>query len=130
MNRREFITGGAVALAAAPVAGVGTGPSARSGEIAYARTLPVKVETDVFVAGGGPAGVAAAVTAREAGARVFIAEGFTCFGGMGTAARVPVFMPWGDGVRDLACGFARASVNGCGQRAACRVRVARSTSRS
>ena len=105
MNRREFLTGSALALAAAPVAGAGTGPSARPGEIAYARTLPVKVETDVFVAGGGPAGVAAAVAARELGARVFIAEGFTCFGGMGTAARVPVFMPWGDGVRDLACGF-------------------------
>ena len=105
MNRREFITGSALALAAAPVTGAGTGPRARPGEIAYARTLPVKVETDVFVAGGGPAGVAAAVAARELGARVFIAEGFTCFGGMGTAARVPVFMPWGDGVRDLACGF-------------------------
>ena len=105
MNRREFITGGALALAAAPVAAAGKEPAVRFGEIAYARTLPVKVETDVFVAGGGPAGVAAAVAARTAGARVFIAEGFTCFGGMGTAARVPVFMPWGDGVRDLACGF-------------------------
>ena len=105
MNRRSFIKSGALAFAAAPVAAAGKEPAARSGEIAYARTLPVKVETDVFVAGGGPAGVAAAVAARTAGARVFIAEGFTCFGGMGTAARVPVFMPWGDGVRDLACGF-------------------------
>jgi len=77
----------------------------RSSGIAYSRALPVKVETDVFIAGGGSAGVAAAVAARSAGARVFLAEGFTCFGGMGTAARVPVFMQWGDGIRDLACGF-------------------------
>ena len=77
MNRREFITGSALALAAAPVAAAGKKPDAQPGEIAYARTLPVKVETDVFVAGGGPAGVAAAVAAREAGARVFIAAGFT-----------------------------------------------------
>ena len=105
MNRRSFIKGSALALAAAPAALAKNVPSARANELAYARTLPVKVETDVFVAGGGPAGVAAAVAARELGARVFIAEGFTCFGGMGTAARVPEFMPWGDGVRDLACGF-------------------------
>ena len=93
-----------MALPAAGLAGtaVGTQPS---GEMRYSRTLPVKVETDVFVAGGGPAGVAVAVAARSAGARVFLAEGFTCFGGMGTAGRVPVFMQWGDGVRDLAQGF-------------------------
>ena len=64
MSRREFLTGSALALAAAPVAGATKGPDVRPGEIAYARTLPVKVETDVFVAGGGPAGVAAAVAAR------------------------------------------------------------------
>ena len=64
MNRREFITGSALALVATPVTGAGTGPSARPGEIAYARTLSVKVETDVFVAGGGPAGVAARYPTR------------------------------------------------------------------
>ena len=79
--------------------------SAPAGSIPYSRPVPVKVDADVFVAGGGPAGVAAAVAARSAGARVFLAEGFSCFGGMGTVARVPVFMQWGDGVRDLACGF-------------------------
>ena len=73
--------------------------------MAYAREIKVKVETDVMVCGGGSAGVAAAVAARAGGARVFLAEGFSCFGGMGTAARVPVFMQWSDGVRDLACGF-------------------------
>ena len=104
MRRREFI--GGVALAAGmvphPAECVGNPPGAG---VAYSRRFPVKVETDVMVCGGGAAGVAAAVAARAAGARVFLAEGFSCFGGMGTAARVPLFMQWGDGVRDIACGF-------------------------
>ena len=91
-------------LGAADSSGCATSMS-RNGEISYSRKLPVKVTADVFIAGGGPAGVAAAVAARSAGASVFLAEGFTCFGGMGTAARVPVFMDWNDGVRDIACGF-------------------------
>lgn len=108
LGRRSFLKGAAVA-----VAGVGLPTGARAAtaaadagrSLAYARRLPVRIETDVMVCGGGAAGVAAAVAARAAGARVFLAEGFSCFGGMGTAARVPLFMQWGDGVRDLACGF-------------------------
>ncbi len=106
MNRREFIKGAAIMAGTAPVAGWKSYEQSASGAgIRYSRTLPVKVETDVMVCGGGAAGVAAAVAARKAGAMVFLAEGFTCFGGLGTAARVPVFMQWGDGERDLACGF-------------------------
>ena len=103
LGRRGFLQG--VACAALPDMGaaglVGTVPRT----VEYSRRLPVAVETDVFVAGGGPAGVAAAAAARSAGARVFLAEGFTCFGGMGTAARVPVYMQCGDGVHTLAAGF-------------------------
>lgn len=73
--------------------------------LVYSKRLPVKVETDIFVAGGGPAGLAAAVTAARAGAKVFLAEAHTCFGGMGTAGRIPLFMTWGDGIRNLATGF-------------------------
>lgn len=107
LDRRGFLTGFAGVCLSVPAASAADreGPVPRRGEISYSRTIPVKVETDVFIAGGGPSGVAAAVAARAAGARVFLAEGFTCFGGLGTAARVPVFMDWGDGVRDLACGF-------------------------
>lgn len=109
IGRRGFLAGMAGTVAAVPataLAGTANTPAkSRDGTVAYSRSLPVKVETDVFVAGGGAAGVAAAVAARSAGARVFLAEGFTCFGGMGTAARVPVFMRWDDGERDLACGF-------------------------
>lgn len=112
MNRREFMTGAALAAvggtvpfgarAAAPTKG--TGPSGK-GTVPYSRSLPVKVETDVFVAGGGPAGVAAAVAAARHGAKVFLAESHTCLGGMSTAGKVMVFMQWGDGVHPLADGF-------------------------
>ena len=106
MNRREFIRGAAIAAAGAGLpAGTCAAGLAADGKLAYAREIAVKVETDVMVCGGGSAGVAAAVAARAAGARVFLAEGFSCFGGMGTAARVPVFMQFGDGIRPLAAGF-------------------------
>jgi len=60
---------------------------------------------DVFVAGGGPAGCAAATLAARQGSRVFLAEGQNCFGGMGTCGLVPAFMAFGDGVSQLAAGF-------------------------
>ena len=102
ISRRVFL-GGAASLAATS-ASAGTTAGAPSC-VSYQKRLAVKHETDVFIAGGGPAGVAAAVAARKLGARVFLAESHTCFGGMSTAGRVMVFMQYGDGVRDLAAGF-------------------------
>ena len=66
--------------------------------IQYRKSIEVRHEVDVFVAGGGPAGVAAAVTAARQGRSVFLAEGHSCFGGMGTAGLVPLLMMLGDGV--------------------------------
>ncbi|MBR7071298.1 MAG: FAD-dependent oxidoreductase [Clostridia bacterium] len=71
-------------------------------KISYEKSIPVKYETDVFVAGGGPAGVAAAYTAAKNGASVFLAETFGAFGGAGVHALVPAFMQFGDGVNFLA----------------------------
>ena len=82
-------------------------PAASGPTIAIERRLPVRHEVDVFIAGGGPAGVAAAVAARAQGAEVYLAEGHSCFGGMGTAGLVPVFMPFSDGVHFLAEGVGR-----------------------
>ncbi len=76
-------------------------------QVRYSREIPVRWEVDVFVAGGGPAGVAAALTAARQGCRVFLAEAHTCFGGMGTAGMVPVFMTFTDGVNFLADGVGR-----------------------
>ena len=73
--------------------------------IQYNRSLPLKYETDVFIAGGGPAGVAAAVSAAQNGAKVFLAEAEGALGGMGTLGLVPVFMEFSDGVHFVAAGI-------------------------
>jgi hypothetical protein len=49
---------------------------------------------DVVVAGGGPAGIAAALSAARAGARVAVIEATGAFGGMGTTGLVPAFCPY------------------------------------
>jgi len=72
---------------------------------AFKREIPVRGEVEVFVAGGGPAGVAAALAARRQGRKVFLAEARTCLGGMGTAGMVPIFMQFADGVHFVAGGI-------------------------
>ena len=71
----------------------------------YQRELKIKYETDVFVAGGGAAGIAAAVAASRGGARVFLAESGGAFGGLGTTGMVPAFAPFDDGENILASGI-------------------------
>lgn len=53
-----------------------------------ARQIPVHDETDVLVVGGGPAGCAAAVAARRAGARVTLVERYNHLGGLSTGGLV------------------------------------------
>ncbi len=76
--------------------------------LSYSRDLPIRYDVDVLVAGGGPAGVAAALAAARQGADVLVIEAHTCLGGMGTAGGVPVFMQFGDGINFLADGIGRA----------------------
>jgi hypothetical protein len=73
----------------------------------YQKQVPIRHEVDLFVAGGGPAGIAAALVAAREGRSVFLAEDQACFGGMGTAGMVPAFMTFGDGVNFLADGVGR-----------------------
>ncbi len=73
----------------------------------FERDIPVKHKVDVFIAGGGPAGIAAALSATRAGASVYLAEKEQCFGGMATAAIVPAFMRFSDGVNFLSGGVGR-----------------------
>ena len=107
-NRRDFLKG---SVAAAAIGGLGSiaddGRAAESpgDELVFQRRITVRHEVDVFVAGGGPAGVAAAVAAARQGARVFLAERNTCLGGMGTAGMLPLFMQFTDGVHMLAGGI-------------------------
>jgi hypothetical protein len=80
-------------------------------KIFFDREIPVRYDVDVFIAGGGPAGVAAAVAASKQGSRVFLAEGHSCFGGMGTAGLVPWFSPFTDGINFLAGGVGQEIFN-------------------
>ncbi len=57
--------------------------------INYSKRIPVRADVDVFVAGGGPSGMAAAITAARRGAKVFLVEALGAFGGMGGAAGLP-----------------------------------------
>ena len=75
--------------------------------ITFRRDIPVRHEVDIFVAGGGPAGCAAAIAAARQGLSVFLAERHSCLGGMGTAGLVPAFMTFTDGEHFLADGIGR-----------------------
>lgn len=80
-------------------------------QVTFNRTIPLRHEVDVFVAGGGPAGVAAAVCAARSGCSVFLSEGQGCLGGMGTSGLIPAFMQFSDGVNFLAAGIGEEILN-------------------
>lgn len=58
---------------------------------------PVKYEYDVVVAGGGVAGIAAALAAARQGARVALLEKQFMLGGLATAGLVTIYLPLCDG---------------------------------
>ncbi len=76
-------------------------------ELTIQKNLFVRYDVDVCIAGGGPAGVAAAVAAARCGASVFLAESSGSFGGAATVALVPAFMQFTDGVHFVADGIGR-----------------------
>ncbi len=61
------------------------------------RELPVRHCCDVLVAGGGIAGIAAALAAARTGARVILLEKEWVLGGLGTLGLVTVYLPLCDG---------------------------------
>ncbi|MBR7041196.1 MAG: FAD-dependent oxidoreductase [Clostridia bacterium] len=76
-------------------------------DIGYSKRIPVKREADVFVAGGGPAGMSAAVAAARLGHSVFLAESGFALGGAAVNMLVPAFMPFGDKLTFYAGGIGR-----------------------
>ena len=63
-----------------------------------ARELPVHGRSDVIVAGGGIAGIAAALSARRAGAeRVLLIEREFTLGGLATLGLITIYLPLCDG---------------------------------
>jgi hypothetical protein len=74
------------------------------------REIPIEEGYDVVVAGGGPAGSAAAISAARLGAKVLLAEAMGCLGGMGTSGLVCAFDPMSNGERALVGGVMREIV--------------------
>jgi hypothetical protein len=76
-----------------------------------AREAPVLAEADVVVAGGGPAGLGAAVAAARQGARVVLCERYGFLGGNFTVASVGtvcgLYLDTGDGFDFVVGGIAR-----------------------
>jgi hypothetical protein len=106
-SRRQFLTSSVVTAAMGTVGGDRLSEAAPVGEdeVVLEQRIPIRHAVDVFVAGGGPAGVAAAVTAARQGKRVFLAEANACLGGMATAGMLPIFMQFTDGEHMLAAGI-------------------------
>lgn len=61
------------------------------------QSVPVKGVYDVIVAGGGVAGVSAAVAAKRMGKKVLLIEKTICLGGLATIGLVNIFVPMCNG---------------------------------
>lgn len=66
----------------------------------------VNSDYDVIVAGGGPAGCAAAVSAAREGAKTLLIESTGVLGGLGTSGLVPAWCPFSDGEKVIYKGLA------------------------
>ena len=62
------------------------------------RRIPVAAETQVLVAGGGIAGVAAALSAARNGAKTMLIEREFALGGMATLGLITIYLPLCDGM--------------------------------
>ncbi len=97
---------GGAAGAAMGLTGIHLGVAeTKAGTFRLTRDIPVEDGYDLVVAGGGPAGAAAAICAGRLGAKVLLIEATGCMGGMGTSGLVVAFDPMSDGERPLVGGF-------------------------
>lgn len=75
--------------------------------ITYRKELPLYKESEIVVAGGGPSGVAAAVTAARSGRRVLLLEQSGTLGGASVLSMVAELMNFDDGERFVSTGIGR-----------------------
>ncbi|MBN1345156.1 MAG: FAD-dependent oxidoreductase [Phycisphaerae bacterium] len=79
--------------------------------VRWEREIPSRLAVDVLVVGGGPAGIAASLSAARLGASVLLVEQQGCLGGLGTSGLVPGFCPMSDGERVIVGGIGREVVD-------------------
>jgi ribulose 1,5-bisphosphate synthetase/thiazole synthase len=93
------------AAAASSVTAASAGQSKTASTYRFTRDIPIDQGYDLAVAGGGPAGAAAAICAARLGAKVLLVEATGCLGGMGTSGLVTAFGPLSDGEKLLIRGL-------------------------
>ncbi len=113
LSRRNFLkkTGTAI-IAAGALSNIGTlgafaNPKEKTLNNASGSKLrPMDDSWDVIVAGGGPAGCAAAIAAAREGARTLLIESTGMLGGMSTAGNMNAWCPFTDGEKVIYKGIA------------------------
>ncbi len=94
MSRRNFFAGTLACAATTPL--MGASPASAAGGFAEpSRVLPIADDSDLIVAGGGPAGIAAAITAARAGKRVRLFESHGALGGIWTSGLLSCIIDFG-----------------------------------
>lgn len=79
-----------------------------------AREVPVLAEADIVVVGGGPAGIAAAVSASRHGAKVILLERWPSVGGQATNALVNIWHT-SDRTKQVIYGLVQEVIDRCGK---------------
>lgn len=107
-SRRGFLKTAAILAAAAALPhGMAAGARNPGGQMKLKdRRIPVNDTYDIIVAGGGPAGCAAAIAAASEGGRVLLVESTGNLGGLGTSGMVPAWCPFTDGEKVIYRGLA------------------------
>lgn len=108
-SRRGFLKTAALfaAAAALPHGMAARGGSSRKDTLSLAnKKVRVNDTYDVIVAGGGPAGCAAAIAAASEGRKTLLIEATGNLGGLGTSGMVPAWCPFTDGEKIIYRGLA------------------------
>lgn len=107
-SRRGFLKTAALFAAAAAIpSGMAARGNAGKGSMKLDdRKIRVDDSYDIIVAGGGPAGCAAATAAAREGKRVLLIESTGNLGGLGTSGMVPAWCPFTDGEKIIYRGLA------------------------